>query len=171
MCPLLRAMPEDAVVEYRGGYPRGERRGNRYGETVDDDDVPPFRCAEHGAHQHGDLAAAEFGEQLDGILWRRAPFPGRAQNSVLALEAGCVEPGTAADALDQRYAREPMHQKRGGRRIADAHLAENERIAVRRNDALHDRATLIERRAALDLAQRGLDGEVARAAAHFRGDE
>src|SRR5580698_988066 len=159
MCPLLRAMPEDAVVEYRGGYPRGERRGNRYGETVDDDDVPPFRCAEQRAHEHGDLAAAEFGEQLDGILWRRAPFPGRAQNAVLALEAGIVEPGAAADAFDERHAREPVHQERCGRCVADAHLAENERIAVRRDDAFHDRATLIEGRATLDLAQRRLDAE------------
>ena len=62
--------------------------------------MPPLRRAEHGAHEHGDLAAAEFGEQLDGILWRRAPLPGRAQNAVLALEAGIVEPGAAADALD-----------------------------------------------------------------------
>jgi hypothetical protein len=171
VCLLLRAVPEDAVVERGGRYARGKRRGNRHGEAVDDHEVPPLRRAEHCTHEHGDLAAAEFGEQLDGVLWRRAPLAGRAQNAVLALEAGIVEPGAAPDALAERHAREPVHQERRRRRVADAHLAENERIAVRRNDAFHDPATLIDRRATLELAQRGLDGEVARAAAHFRLDE
>ena len=87
--------------------------------------------AEHRAGHHRDLEAAVLGERrrrAAGAAAVRAAA--RARIVALAGEAGVVEAGAAADERVERQAGELVGDERGGRGVADAHLAEGDGVPV-----------------------------------------
>ncbi len=64
-----------------------------------------------------------------------------------------------------------MHQQRGGGRIADAHLAEHQRVAGGRHDAFHQAMATLQGVDAVGLGHRRLFDEVAGAVPNLRLDQ
>ena len=110
-------------------------------------------------------------QELLGSLRRRAPREGRGQHVPLAAEAGIVETGAAADAIRERQTGQAVHEERRRGGIADTHLAQNQRVAAPRGDLIDHLGSALERCPAFPRGHRGLDREVARAAADLGADE
>ena len=86
--------------------------------------------AQHGAGHHGDLEAAVLGQRDERIGGAAAAGDGAGEQGALALEAGVVEAGAAADHGGQVGVAEAVGEQRGGGGVADAHLAKAEHVAA-----------------------------------------
>ena len=128
-------------VETHGG-----ERGDGNDEAVDEHGGTRLRRGDDGTGQRGNLQATDASEDL---LRRRRSSGNlvRAKrcrdDAGLVAHALCIEPGAGADELLGRRAEQRCGDGRGSRRVADAHLAEDDEVG-----AIVDRALTALRPAA-----------------------
>ena len=126
-------MGGEAMVE-RGIVERMQHRRGR----ADDEAVEQHRHAaqargEDRAGDRGDFAPAEAAQHFQRIAEMLAMQRDRRAHRVrLALQAGVVDAGAAADPFLRLPAVERVIDRRGGRRVADAHFAEARADPARR---------------------------------------
>jgi hypothetical protein len=133
---LVGAVREHAGVEHRRAQRVRDQQRRRDDESVDHHQPPLVRRLQQRAGQRRDLEAAEGGQRLQRSARVRVARRDARQQHALARQPGVVEPGAAADAVVERRAGEARRQQRGGRAVADAHLAQHQRVAGQRAHAV-----------------------------------
>ncbi len=168
MARLVRAVRKHAVAEHgRLEHRRDQNRGAG-NETIDDDQAAQRRCLQRRADHHRDFESAERGQCIERAAGRFVTRENAAQHIELAAQAGVVEPGASACAHGDVAAGEPRKQQRGGRRVADAHLAEQQHVSRQRGD---DLAAGLDRTFALLDRHRRAQRRVGRAVADLAHDQ
>ncbi len=161
---------EHAIVARRRCEPDRRERGGACDEAVDQHRPALRRRAEHRARHHGDLATAELGQHVARLGHGAAR--GRArERGALARHAGLVLAGAGADAFGERRGCEAVHDQRSRSGVADAHLADRDRIRAVRNRRCGKLGAARQRRIDLSRRQRRLARGVARARSHLGGDQ
>ena len=127
---LGRAVADDAVVE-RGRLDHHERQHRRGDDVAVEHDGQ--RAVAGGDDRGGDrhqLGAADLAQHLDRVGDAGDPAHGLLHGGALAGQAGVVDAGAAADPRRRLTAGERGGDRRRRRGVADAHLADDEQVAV-----------------------------------------
>ena len=157
------AVRKHAIVARCGLQPHRDQCCRRGDEAVDDHRAAALGAGKHSAGHHRDLIAAEFAQNVERRC-RIAARGGAFGDRELARDPGGIEPGTGADAVGERCRREPVHQQRRRRRIADAHFADCHHVGTISDRGRDDRRAARQAVARLLRRQRRLARRVTAAA-------
>jgi hypothetical protein len=105
------------------------QHGGRGDEAIDHDDAPLGCGLQHGAHHGGDLEAAHGRQRVQRRGGLCMQLQNLLQHADLARQPRSVQARARARDLGQRLAAQPRQQQRGAGGVANAHLAQQQRIA------------------------------------------
>ncbi len=121
-----------AVIEGAGTEHRQRCDGGRGDETIEEDRNPGAAGADDGTRDRHQFPAAQPAQQVEGIAARPAMMLNAGgDHPGLAEQRLAGEPGPRSDPVGRVAAEQGTGDRRGGGRVADAHLADAEHVRLR----------------------------------------
>jgi hypothetical protein len=161
---LARAVGIHAALQHRWAQPAGHQHGGRGDETVYQDHAAFGRGLQHRPDHGGHFQPAHGGQHGQRLGHPGVQIQHGAQHFHLAAHAFGIQAGAHAADAGHIDVGQPRQQQRCAGGVADAHFAQQQRIA---REFLDQRHAVLDGQAAFGIGHGGTDRAVLRAIGHL----